>query len=181
VSFALHQRSPVTGNAHNSPRFSVASAYWASLMAAELCVVRGWMPFSPVNLSWSTRCTNSDVMSTTVTTKAAPAAALRRAVMSLRGGRGRHMNLPTRSVSAVPQALPHSKRCQLLIKERDEFMAMLKAERDERERRERTSATRIQVRPLPFWAAALWHPAPQCTCTQRATSCFTVCKQFPAA
>lgn len=54
------------------------------------------------------------------------------------------MNLPTRSVSAVPQALPHSKRCQLLIKERDEFMAMLKAERDERERRERTSATRIQ-------------------------------------
>ena len=113
-------------------------------MSVPDVLVGGWMPFSPVNLSWSTRCTNSDVMSTTVTTKPAPAAALRRAVMSMRG-RGRQMNLPARNVSAVPQALPHSKRCQLLSKERDEFMATLKAERDGRERAERTSATRIQV------------------------------------
>ncbi len=106
-------------------------------------IIGGWMDSSPVHMSWSTRCTTSDVMATTVTTKTAPAATLRRAVTLLRG-KGR-MQLPARSPTAVPSALPHSKRCQLLIKERDDFMAMLRAERESRERSERGAATRIQV------------------------------------
>ncbi len=109
------------------------------------------MEHSPVCLVWAGRCTTSDVIATTVTTKCAPAAVLRRAVKSVRALRSIH--LPYRPPpSTMPNSLPHSKRCQMLIKERDEFMKLLHAEREERERTERVAATRIQVRGVAVGA-----------------------------
>lgn len=105
------------------------------------------MRYAPVFYSWTNRSTHSDVLATTVTTRPAPSGGTRRLRAAGAGAGGGDMALRLPYAKAAPpisSSLSHSKRNRALIRERDEFMAALKAERDEREAMEAYAATEIQ-------------------------------------
>jgi hypothetical protein len=104
----------------------------------------GWQPLCILtpHIASVNRTTHSDVVSLTITVKPKAEGSERPS---------RFAGIPhTAPSAALPSSLPHAKRCEILIRERDDFMRTLASERTARKRAEDYASTKIQVRCHPM-------------------------------